>query len=138
MARSKQTARPPGESRPLQKNLHGPRIARKSAPVTTGVKSMRNDSDFDSSSLEEILHQPDSSIQSQDVPDPAPQVHHRRRERRPRTTRLVRETSRYRGHISREFHEVIKNHLSQANLHPSQMEIRFNRHTMTMSIRMMP
>ena len=47
MARTKLTARLSGENRPTQVQLVNPRIARKSAPVTTGVKSLRHDSDPD-------------------------------------------------------------------------------------------
>ena len=49
MARTKQTARLSGEDMPLRVPLVSDRIARKSAPVSTGVKSLRRDSNPDSS-----------------------------------------------------------------------------------------
>ena len=142
MARTKPIAMTDGQTRhPPQRQLVSMKIARKSAPVTTGVKKTSLDDHSDSESPDSY-QAPESSSSSSVPPRPAEEAEPRRAERsikiRPIKTRLANETSRYRGHISREMEKLIKIHLALANLHPSEMEIRFNRRTRTMNIKLKP
>ena len=142
MARTKPTTMTDGQTRdPPRRQLVSMKIARKSAPVTTGVKKSSLGDNSDSESPDSY-QTPESSSSSSVPPRRAEEAEPRRAERsikiRPIKTRLANETSRYRGHISREMEKLIKIHLALANLHPSEMEIRFNRRTRTMNIKLKP
>lgn len=105
-------------------SLHSPQIARKTAPVTTGVKGPLPPGFYDSEDDDSVKKQAvqDNDSPAADAPHQAPPIPEERRplppQRRAKKTRMTKGKVTFTGYILEEFEERIKEQLIQANFLP--------------------